>query len=123
MKQTVTNLFSVLNGVIRLTICVLAVLTIFNLETRAQSSVCSGGTITYVVDLTGNPDSSFVTPEIFRAGQCCTPPDANCVEFIVTIDPLAEGIVLDVASGATPGGSLFYQVDCGPQTNIGNRFV
>jgi gliding motility-associated-like protein len=80
------------------------------------------GTPTYSVNLTGSPAGTWQSNPQVRAGSCCVPPDNNCVQFIVTLDPDAEGIIFNVPDGcgAAPSGSLFYQVDCGPLTSVGS---
>ena len=47
--------------------------------------------------------------------------DNNCVQFVVTLDPNAEGLLFSIPGGcgAAPSGSLFYQVNCGPLTTVG----
>ena len=83
---------------------------------------CGGGTPTFEVDLTGNPGGTWTSNPEQRGGACCNPGgDNNCVQFNVTLDPGAEGILFSVPDGcgASPSGSLFYQVDCGPLTSVG----
>ncbi|MFN5147916.1 MAG: beta strand repeat-containing protein, partial [Flavobacteriia bacterium] len=86
------------------------------------------GTPTFIVDLTGNPGGTWTSNPERRAGNCCDNPltgtvegDNNCVQFSVTLDPGAEGIIFSVPDGcgAAPSGSLFYQVGCGPLTSVG----
>src|SRR6185295_16115742 len=71
-------------------------------------------------DLTGNPDSIWNSPAIVRNNNCCGTsfPD-RCIAFHFTLDSTAAGIIFDVASGAKPSGSLFYQINCGPQHPVG----
>lgn len=81
------------------------------------------GTPTFNVNLTGNPAGTWTSNPEQRAGDCCNPGgDNNCVQFTVTLDPLAEGIIFSVPDGcgASPSGALFYQVDCGPLTSVGS---
>lgn len=72
------------------------------------------GTPTFSVNLTGQPNGTWTSNPRQRAGSCCTPPDNNCVQFSVTLDPAAAGILFSIPGGcgAAPSGSLFYQVDC-----------
>ena len=85
---------------------------------------CGPGVPTFNVDLTGNPDSTWISPPTVRSDTCCgvVAPD-RCVYFIVTLDSSANGIVMDIPEGggcgARPTGSLFYQVNCGPPVPIG----
>lgn len=80
---------------------------------------CGPNTPSYSIDLSGNPDSAWVSPWIFRADSCCSP-QTKCVEFSLVLDSAAKGIIFDVCDGALPSGSLFYRVDCGPETPVGN---
>lgn len=85
---------------------------------------CAATVPTFVVNLTGAPDSTWVSPPTVRVDTCCgaVNPD-RCVLFIVTLDTNANGIIMDIPEGggcgARPTGSLFYQVNCGPQVPIG----
>jgi gliding motility-associated-like protein len=112
----------------RLTI--VSLLTAFNPNfataqtTYSDTLNCAGGTPTFVVDLSGNPDTSWVSDPAERDGSCCLPPDNNCVQFALTLDSSAIGINFFIPGGtggcgASPSGSLFYQVDCGPLTSVG----
>ena len=81
---------------------------------------CTGAP-TFSVNLTGQPAGTWTSNPQSRAGSCCTPPDNNCTQFSVTLDPAAVGILFSIPSGcgAAPSGSLFYQVNCGPLTTVG----
>ncbi|MFP5471284.1 MAG: PKD domain-containing protein [Bacteroidia bacterium] len=84
-------------------------------DVKAQ---CDPTVPSYVVDLTGAPNSTYISPNTGRAGICCTTAD-NCVEFIITLHPDAVGVIFDIYSGAVPPGALFYQIGCGPETQVG----
>ena len=79
------------------------------------------GTPTFEVDLTGQPGGTWLSDPTQRDGDCCSASDDNCVQFQVTLDANAEGILFTVPDGcgASPSGSLFYQVDCGPLVSVG----
>lgn len=97
-------------------------ITIFLITyTQNSFSQCSSNVPVVNVDLTGNPDSVWLSPNIIRDGNCCgtTPPD-RCVKFIITLDPGAVAINFSIASGAVPGGAMFYQINCGPQQAVGS---
>ncbi len=84
---------------------------------------CDPNVPSFVIDLTGNPDSVWVSPEVARKGQCCKPTNNKtdrCLEFILTLDPGAQGIVFDIESGAIPPGALFYDVNCTLRQNFGD---
>jgi len=99
-----------------LSILLSTILLFLNNQSIAQ---CGPSTPSFTVDLSGNPDSAWVSSWIVRQDTCCGP-SGNCVEFSLTLDSAAKGIIFDVCDGALPSGALFYQVDCGPQTAVGN---
>lgn len=39
---------------------------------------------------------------------------------MIKLDPGVLALGFDIASGAVPGGSMFYQIDCGPPTPVGS---
>ena len=86
-----------------------------------QTPICTGGAPYYVVDLTGSPGGTYVSPYESRQGECCgsMSPD-RCVEFLITLDPDAVGVSFDIFFGAEPPGALFYQIDCGPPVSVGD---
>jgi len=87
----------------------------------AQGGDCGPNVPYYSVDLTGNPGGTWVSdPPIVRQGNCCgtSNPD-RCIEFGVTLDSAAVAISFSISSGAVPPGALFYQINCGPPTPVG----
>ncbi|TND07717.1 MAG: CHU large protein [Bacteroidetes bacterium] len=88
---------------------------------EAEAQNCDSLVPAFIVNLTGNPDSSWTSPAVQRDGQCCgvAPPDI-CVSFMITLDPNSVSIVFNITSGAIPPGALFYQVNCGPQVAVGD---
>lgn len=90
-------------------------------DTYSDTLNCNGGTPTFIVDLSEDADSLWVSDPASRGGSCCTPPDDNCVQFSLTLADDASGIIFYIPDGcgAAPTGSLFYQVDCGPLTTVG----
>ncbi len=100
----------------------LIVINFFFLSTiNAQSSNCDATVPTMFANLSGNNDSVWISPLINRLGRCCgtSNPDV-CLRFIITLDTDVAGIQFNIASGAIPGGSMFYQIDCGPQVAVGS---
>ncbi len=87
-----------------------------SMEVAAQN--CSSATPLFYVDLTGQPNGVWQSPPILRDGDCCGT-GVNCIEFIVTLDSMANGILFNIVVGAVPGGALYYQLNCGPPTSIG----
>lgn len=80
-------------------------------------STCDLSTPSFEFDLTGAPDSLWLSPQVRRDGLCCSidpteRPPARCVEFFFTLDPSAIGIIFDIQSGAVPPGALFFQINC-----------
>jgi hypothetical protein len=94
---------------------------LFGLGITYSNAQCGAGTPTFIVDLSADPNMTWISPDTARADTCCgaVSPD-RCVEFIVTLHPDAEGIIFNIHSGAIPPGSLFYQVACGPPTPVGD---
>ncbi|MBL4651298.1 MAG: SprB repeat-containing protein, partial [Flavobacteriales bacterium] len=84
------------------------------------SSQCDPTVPSFVVDLSGNVDSLWISPDTSRVDNCCgtTSPD-RCIRFILTLHPDAQGIIFDIYSGAVPPGALFYQIACGVQYPVG----
>ncbi|HMC98411.1 MAG TPA: hypothetical protein VKG92_12195, partial [Flavobacteriales bacterium] len=81
---------------------------------------CDPTVPTFVVDLSASPTATYLSPNVQRQDYCCgsTSPD-ECVQFILTLHPDAVGIIFNICSGAVPGGSMFYQVACGPAAAVG----
>ncbi len=91
------------------------------LNTPPPNPQCDANVPYYLVDLTGDPDSTWLSPNVGRQGNCCSTshPD-RCISFTVILDKNAVGLEFDIAEGAIPGGSLFYQIDCGTQHVVGD---
>jgi gliding motility-associated-like protein len=96
----------------------LSLLTLALISFNQVVAQCSAAVPTFVVDLSSSPDATYLSPNTGRAGVCCVTSD-NCVEFVITLHPDAVGIIFDIYSGAVPPGALFYQVGCGPETQVG----
>ena len=92
---------------------ILFFLGIFNTDIYGQVN-CTGDTPFFQVDLSASPTATWLSTSVVRDGECCGggADQVNCIEVEVTLHPDAQGIIFDVASGANPGGALFYQVDC-----------
>ncbi|MES2284801.1 MAG: SprB repeat-containing protein, partial [Bacteroidota bacterium] len=97
-------------------IIILFFILVFAGSAFAQSP-CGGTVPTFNVNLTGTPGGTWISPSVSRVGSCCGA-GGPCIYFIVTLDPGAAGVTLDVASGAAPG-VLEYQVNCGPVVSCG----
>ena len=85
-----------------------------------QAQNCNPLTPVFDVDLTGQPNGTWLSPSISRDGKCCgvTGPDV-CIQFNLTLDTGANSISLNIYSGAVPGGSMYYQINCGPPVAVG----
>jgi gliding motility-associated-like protein len=85
-----------------------------------QSGSCDPTTPFFVVDLSASPGGTWTSPNVSRIGNCCgtTFPD-RCIEFEIHLNPGTVAINFTIASGAIPPGSMFYQIDCGPQIPVG----
>ncbi|TNF47875.1 MAG: hypothetical protein EP305_06730, partial [Bacteroidetes bacterium] len=77
---------------------------------------CDPEVPTYVIDLSANPDTTWVLFEADaqnRNGQCCgVGSNENCIQFLITLHPNAAGIFFDY-DGAGAFGSLNWREDCG----------
>lgn len=85
------------------------------------SGNCGPTTPFFDVNLSSNPNGTWVSTALPRVGNCCstTAPD-KCVEFKITLSPLAVAINFQIATGAVPPGALFYQINCGPPVMVGS---
>ncbi len=97
---------------------IILLLGLLSLEVHSQ---CGPNVPSFTVDLSANPDTTWLSPFVVRDDTCCgaTAPD-KCVEFVLTLHPSAQGIIFDVCDGASPPGALFYQIGCGPPIAVGN---
>ncbi len=100
---------------------VLLFLSALQFNVIAQSGNCNPSTPFFDVDLSANPNGTWTSTPVARQNLCCTAttPD-RCVEFKITLSPDAVAINFQIASGAVPPGSLFYQINCGPQIPVGS---
>lgn len=81
---------------------------------------CGINTPTFNVDLTNSANATWSSPPVVRADTCCgSASNDKCLKFVVTLNPLAEGIIFDICDGAIPPGALYYQVGCGPIAAVG----
>ena len=87
---------------------------------NAQIPNCGPTVPNFNVSFVGNPGGSYTSPAVSRQGNCCgtSSPD-RCVHFTITTDANTAAVDFSISCGNTPPGSLFFQVDCGPQTQIG----
>ncbi|MGQ8338926.1 HYR domain-containing protein [Sunxiuqinia sp. A32] len=70
-----------------------------------------------------DPDSTWTSPSVIRNGICCYaegPPPPRCISFNVYLHEDAVGLVFDIPTGAIPGGALYYHIDCGPPSKVGD---
>ncbi len=81
---------------------------------------CDSSVPFYQVNLVGQPNGSWISPAFSRQGNCCNTvsPD-RCASFEVLLDSQAAMVNFNIASGAIPTGSMFYQIECGPPTPVG----
>ncbi|MDX1652135.1 MAG: gliding motility-associated C-terminal domain-containing protein [Brumimicrobium sp.] len=94
---------------------VAALLLIVSVRQQSAAQVsCTGDTPFFQVDLSASPNATWLSPAVVRDGSCCGggANQVNCLEVELLLHPNAQGIIFEVASGANPGGSLFYQVNC-----------
>ncbi|MBN2681760.1 MAG: PKD domain-containing protein [Bacteroidales bacterium] len=89
----------------------------FNSPVFSQCDTCDN-TITFYVDLTASPDSTWISPETNRDGVCCDNAGLRCLRFIVYTHPSTDQISFNIATPPIPPGQ-FYQYDCGPYVSAG----
>lgn len=70
-------------------------------------------------DLRGQPAGSATSTSILRNQKCCGASNNDCVSFNVILDSRSIGLVFEIVSGAIPSGSLFYNINCGPDNTVG----
>jgi gliding motility-associated-like protein len=87
---------------------------------KAQSGLCDPTVPFFTVNLTGQPNGTWISPNVVRLDHCCgtSNPD-RCLEFSITLDPGTVALNFYIASGAIPAGSMFYQINCGPPVVVG----
>jgi large repetitive protein len=92
----------------------------FSEKAFAQVPTCGSNVPFYRVDLTGQPNGTWISPNHVREGQCCsvTFPDV-CTSLEIILDPRTAAINFKIASGAIPPGSMFYQINCGTPVAVG----
>ncbi|TXB67144.1 T9SS type B sorting domain-containing protein [Vicingus serpentipes] len=90
----------------------------FSQTAKAQLDSCDASVPYHYVDLTGQPEGSWLSPPHKRDGSCCGAAP-NCTSFEVLLDSNAAALSFQFYSGAVPTGSLSYQIDCGPSVAVG----
>ena len=91
---------------------------ILQISIRAQN--CDPSTPVFNIDLSGQPNGTWISPSVVRNGLCCSASNPEvCIQFNLTLDSDANGISFNIYSGAMPGGSMFYQLNCGTPTAVG----
>lgn len=67
------------------------IIVFFNEKVNAQS-LCMPTVPSYTVNLNGQPEGIWASPNISRNDQCCAASSSdNCVFFNLTLDPRAAG--------------------------------
>lgn len=96
-------------------------LFLLTFSTITNAQYCDSLVPTFNVDLSASATQTWLSPSLQRDGSCCgsVAPDV-CLEFVITLHQNASAILFDIASGAIPPGALFYQIDCGPITPVGD---
>src|SRR6187549_3202841 len=86
-----------------------------------EAQNCDPNTPVFTVDMTGQPNGTWISPGQARLGYCCgiTSGSDACIQFNLTLDSAATAISFDIYSGAVPGGSMFFQINCGPPQTVG----
>ncbi len=83
--------------------------------------ICESGVPTRYIDFTGaNANFSWTSDAVHRSNLCCTASNPDrCIHFVITTDSTVAALNFEISSGAIPPGALYYQIDCGPQTQVG----
>jgi gliding motility-associated-like protein len=123
-KNCILNLMKNYRFLLHLLILLFISIQTFDDKIFAQS--CDPTTPTFTFNLSGKPDSVWISPSVTRKGICCgldptAKPPIRCIEFYFTLDTAAQGIRFDIASGAIPPGALGYQISCGPVNPVGSN--
>lgn len=93
-------------------------LTVNSSTASAQDCDTCNNTVTIYVDLSSNPDSTWLSPEIGRLGHCCGATGSmNCIRFYVTVHPDADQLAFTLASPPIPPG-MSYQINCGSLQSV-----
>ena len=85
--------------------------------------LCDNDVPFFFVDLSDNPDSMWVSPNVVRNGTCCGetgPPPPRCIHFSVILPQDVIAISFEIPTGAVPGGALYYQIDCDEIQQVGD---
>lgn len=93
-------------------------LLIFLFLHQSPLSAQCGNIIT--VDLSGSASGSYTSGNITRNEKCCTSTSNDCIQFSVTLNSNAIGLLFNLVDGALPSGALFYTINCGPEIPINN---
>ena len=93
-----------------------------NIESYSQV-VCDSITPNVAIDLTGNPSGYYDIVGLTRAGLCCgAKAPYDCISATITIDSNAAALQFSITGGATPNGSLYYQVGCDTPKLVGELY-
>lgn len=89
----------------------------------AQVPTCDANVPYFYVNLTGQPEGQWTSPTHSRQGSCCGS-STRCTSFEVLLDSNAAMVevgfdLVNDPSQALPGGSLYYQINCGPEISVG----
>jgi hypothetical protein len=86
-----------------------------------RSQTCDSLVPFFVVDLSSDPDSVWISPSIQRAGYCCGAvyPE-TCLEFEVTISPSAIGIIFNIINSQPPMGAIYTKTNCTNPVAVGS---
>lgn len=81
-------------------------------EAKSQVTIlpeCINDVPLLYVDLSNAPDSTYISPELVRTGECCGGlGTARFISFYATLHPNAAMVEIGVAEGADPYGSGSY---------------
>lgn len=89
--------------------------------TYSQATSCDDDVPYFRIDLRSHPDTIWTSPYHSRLGQCCSNDQLGnrCTSFEILTEVSLDFLSFEIAEGASPSGSMYYQIDCGPRIPVG----
>ena len=84
------------------------------------NDICDSEVPFFRVDLSENPDSNWVSPEVARDGSCCDGTNnTQCIQFDLSLSDKTHAVQVEIASGPVPPGELTLDIGCGNEQPLG----
>ncbi len=105
---------------IKIIAILLFVLTHLFLNTKDAKAQCCDTSLvrTFIIDLSSNPDSVWISPDVTRNGLCCGATGEQCIQFIIYTHPASNQVAFGVASPPDPPGQ-FFSIACADSAHMG----